>query len=107
MISDEELLRLIERVTEDFHGDLDEFNRVVGIIVVGRLTGWRVQRLVSPRGTWALTTKWFGDPKKLMPERGRLVHKSLGLKLVDKIGGYWEFIRGQKAIDLEDRRMML
>jgi len=106
MISDEELLQLIEKVTEEFEGDLDEFNKAVGILVVGRLTGWKVQRLVSPRSTWTLATKWFGDPKKLMPDRGRFARKSVGLAIADKIGDYWGFIRGHRHMPIGERKML-
>jgi len=29
-----------------------------------------------------------------MPERGRFAYKSQGLKIVDNIGDYWDFING-------------
>jgi hypothetical protein len=109
MITDEELMQLIERVTEEFEGDLDEFNKAVGMLVVGRLLGWRVQRLVSPRSTWTLASKWFGDPKKLMPDRGPFSRKSVGLAIVDRLGDYWGIIRGSSSraeVTAEQRRMV-
>ena len=96
MITDEELNAKIEQVCEDFHGQIDDLYAAVGLIVVGRRYGWRVMRLVSSRRHWTVTTKLFGDPKQLMREKGRLYGKSLGCKMIDEIGGYWDFIKGHK-----------
>jgi len=109
MISDKELYERIDQVCEDYHGDIDHLCRVVGMIVLGRLFGWRVMRLVSSAHTWRLATKLFGDPKQLIPERGPLAHKSVGLKLVDRIGDYWGFVRGsisRDQITVEQRKMI-
>jgi hypothetical protein len=86
-------------VCNEFSGQIDDLQAAVGLLVVGRLYGWRVMRLVSPKRDWTNTTKIFGDPKQLLPERGVLAHKSNGLLIVEKIGGYWEFIRGSTSRD--------
>lgn len=110
MITDEELMQRIEKATEGYKGQIDHFYEAVGMIVVGRLTGWEVMRLVSSRRCWSAASACFGDPKELMPRRGRYAYKSLGLKIVDKVGGYWDYISGKKARDdlpAHDRRMMI
>lgn len=106
MITDKELNAKVETVCTEFSGQLDDLYAVVGMIVVGRLFGWRVMRLVSRRGHWALAAKLFGDPKALMRERGVLAHKSVGLAIIDKAGDYWEVIRGHKSIAREDRKLV-
>ena len=105
MISYEELLHGIEEVSKGFRGQIDDLSQAVGLMVLGRLFGWRVMRLVSSRRCWSVTTKLFGDPKDLLPERGRYAHKSLGLMISDRLGAYWDFIRGSRdAIPLRDRK---
>lgn len=98
-----ELNQRIDEVCESFHGQLPDLFQMVGIVVAGRLFGWRVVRLVVSVRIWRLVTATFGDPKIWMPERGRLAYKSLGLKLVDEIGDYWGFIRGSFSRDISDR----
>lgn len=93
MKSEAELNEKIGQVCEEFHGQLDDLYKAVGMMVVGQHYGWRVMRLVSPRSTWTLAGKLFGDPKEWMRERGRLAHKSVGLKIVDAVGDYWSFVR--------------
>jgi hypothetical protein len=107
MITDEELMKKIEEVTKDFHGDITHLSEAVGMIVQGRLFGWRVMRLVSSRRCWTFATKLFGDPKLLMLERGKYYHKSLGMKIIDATGDYWEYIKGHKSITQEDRKSIL
>jgi hypothetical protein len=90
----EQLNERIEKVCEEFKGQIPDLYSMVGVVIVGRLFGWRVVRLTASRRVWTMTTKWFGDPKELMPERGRLAYKSVGLKIIDQIGDYWDFIKG-------------
>jgi len=106
MITDKELKDEIDKVSTEFHGQIDDLYQAVGMIVVGRLYGWKVMRLASPRSCWTKAFKLFGDPKKLMPERGLLAHKSLGLRVCDAVGDYWEFVRGNEAyrIDRVERK---
>lgn len=103
-MTDRELLKRIEDVVTSYQGPADELSDSIGMLVLGHFVGWRVVRLVLPRRTWPIATRLFGDLKELLPERGRYAHKSLGLALVDRIGGYWDFIRGAKdALPLHDR----
>ena len=104
MISDAELFELFDKVVSDYSGQIDDLSDAIGLIVIGRFFGWRVARLVSPSKTWTKATRLFGDPKLLMPERGRYAHKSLGLRIVDRLGGYWDYIRGSKPMEISQKR---
>lgn len=109
MITDEELLNQIEQVTKDFSGQLDHLYEAIGMITTGRLFGWRVMRLVSSGRCWKMATKLFGDPKRLMPERGKYYDKSVGMKIIDTTGGYWDVISGRgsrDALPLHERKML-
>lgn len=109
MMSDKEFLDVVENSLKDYEGQLDHFYQAVGMVVVGRLMGWRVMRLVSPNRCWSKASKLFGDPKLIMRDRGKYAYKSLGLKIVDNIGDYWGVIRGSKDRDsllLKDRKLV-
>lgn len=107
MITDQEMLELIEKVSDEYTGQCDDLAAAVGILVLSRLFGWRVMRLVSSRRHWQVATKAFGDIKKLTPERGKLARKSIGLKLADKLGDYWDLISGKKKSIPEKTRKMI
>lgn len=95
----EQLNDQIEQVCESFQGQIPDLYQMIGIVIVGRLFGWRVVRLTASRRMWTMVMKSFGDPKIWMPERGRLAYKSTGLKTVDELGGYWDVIRGSASRD--------
>lgn len=93
-MTEEELYKQIDEVSVSFRGQAPELYQMIGAVVVGRKFGWRVVRLTVSRRMWMRISKSFGDPKVWMPERGPLAYKSLGLKIVDQIGDYWDFING-------------
>jgi len=99
MMTDEESIKIINEKIADFSGQLDDLQVAVGILAVGRLYGWRVTRLISSKRHWSVACKLFGDLKELLPERGVLAHKSVGLAIVDKAGDYWGIIKGDVSRD--------
>jgi uncharacterized membrane protein YecN with MAPEG domain len=104
MITDDELMKKIDEVSEKFVGPIDDLYIAVGLIVVGRRFGWRVIRLCSSRKQWARSSKIFGDLKEYMPERGFLARKSVGLKLVDKAYDYWAVVKGSVSLPMKKRK---
>ena len=106
----EQVDKRIEIVCKEFTGQMPTLYQMVGMIVVGRLFGWRVIRLTASRSLWEKTTRAFGDPKLLMPERGVLAYKSVGLKISDQMGEYWALIKGEVSRDglpARDRKMII
>lgn len=107
MISEKELLEKIEQVSTKFTGQIDDLQAAVGMVTIGRLYGWRVMRLACSRRHWTITCKLFGDLKEILPERGVLAHKSVGLKIVDRAHDYWEVVKGHEVVVSQDRKMLL
>ncbi len=108
-MNDSELMKKIDEVSTEFKGQIDDLQAAIGIVMVGRLYGWRVMRLTSSRRHWMVTCRLFGDLKEILPERGVLAHKSLGLKIVDTFADYWDVINGnvsRDALPLHDRKML-
>lgn len=104
MITDEELMKKIEEVSANYVGFIDDLTQIVGMVVIGRRYGWRVIRLVHSRRLWNLACNHFGDLKVILPERGDLTRKSIGLSIADKLDEYWEVIRGHKKMDIKERK---
>jgi hypothetical protein len=107
MMTDEEMMKMIDDVSSKFVGQLDDLQSAVGMVMMGRLYGWRVIRLVSSNRLWRVACDLFGDLKEFLPERGVLAHKSVGLMIVDKVGGYWDVIGGKgnrDALPLHERK---
>ena len=110
MLSNDELMVKIEDVVTDYHGDITDLYTAVGMVVVGRMFGWKVMRLVSSRKIWKIANDLFGDIKEpgyLMRERGELASRSRGLEVADIFGGYWDYVKGIKFMPLDQKREVL
>jgi hypothetical protein len=99
MITDQEMLDLMELKANEFTGIGGDLISAVGVLVLSRFYGWRVMRLIASRRQWNVTVKIFGNIKKMTPERGQYARKSVGLAIADKLGDYWSYMRGQKNSD--------
>lgn len=106
MMTDDELKAKVEQLCGEYEGRIDEFYEAVGLVAVGRLMGWKVMRLVAPRKHWKTANDIFGDLKELLPERGIYAERSQGLKIIDKLGHYWEYVRGTEQMPIEQRKSM-
>jgi hypothetical protein len=106
MLSEEEFLKQVDDKLENYVGQIDHFYEVVGMIIVGRHCGWRVMRLVSSARCWKHAGEIFGDPKNLMPERGKYAYKSVGLRIADRLGQYWDIVRGYVKVSKDERRLL-
>lgn len=113
MITDKELEELkelkklmdkIDDVSANYVGFIDDLTQIVGMVIVGRRYGWKVIRLVNTRRHWKLACKHFGDLKEILPERGDLSRKSIGLSIADTFNEYWEVIRGHRKMDIKKRK---
>jgi hypothetical protein len=106
MMNDEEMMNEIERVSTDFHGQIDDLYKAVGMVIIGRLFGWKVVRLAAPRSTWVMASKLFGDPKLLMDSEGVLAHKSFALKVIKGTTEFWDYVRGEKAMVTVNKKLI-
>jgi hypothetical protein len=96
MLTDQEMLELIKKVANEYTGLSGGLMSSIGVLVMSKLFGWRVTRLISSESQWRAANKNFGDIKIITPERGELAHKSVGLAVADKLGSYWKYMRGLK-----------
>lgn len=108
MISEQELMQKVDQVSAEYVGQLDDLYAAIGMLSMGRLYGWRVVRLVSSKRHWSVACRLFGDLKQILPERGELSHKSVGLSICDKAGNYWDIVAGNVSRDslpIHERKM--
>jgi hypothetical protein len=108
MITDEELIKRIDLAITEYHGPIDDFYSAVGMVVVGRLMGRRAMRVMCQRRHWLVASKLFGDLNELMPIKGKHYDRSVVMVFIDKMGGYWDYIKGRKVdLALSDRKMII
>lgn len=101
-----EALEIIKRVddsTIDFSGQLDELENALGMLMLGRLMGWKVLVLIHNKRTIRKYEAILGiNIREAFPEEGPLAHKSVGLAIAKKLGNFWKAVSGEIKID--DRR---
>lgn len=102
--SDDDVKRLICRAAWEFKGQADDLCMAVGCLVVGRLFGWRVLRIILDGKDYAkyqrILALGLDEPgefhfNKWMREKDRLSYKSVGLKLVTTAGDFWAAVKGR------------
>jgi len=95
-IPQKEIILHIDRITQNFTGQINELEQAIGLWIVGRQFGWKVMFLVHDRKTIAkyediLKIKF----RKELPEVGEYAHKSLAWKAVQKVSNFWKAVKGE------------
>jgi len=91
-----ELRKIIDESCDGYHGSLQGIAGAIGILMVGQVYGWRVLRVAVATSTFAKYEKMLGIKlNEYCPERGRLAHRSWGLKLADTVGDFWAAVSGK------------
>lgn len=97
------LVKLINDASTEFSGTFDELEKAAGMLMVGRLYGWKVLALIHNRRTILKYEKILGiSIKEEFEPVGPLAHKSLAFDFVEKLGNFWKAVSGE--ISVENRR---
>ena len=96
-MTDQEILALIDKAVDQFDGNLDELESAVGMLMLGRHSGWRVILLIHSPNTIREYLKILGlkNLREVLPEVGVLAHRSTAWRLVDGTKNFWKVVRGQ------------
>jgi len=108
-MTDQELMDHMRHCIENYSGSIEYLNEAVGLLVVGRIMGWKHQRIVTSRRAWNFARDVFGDPKspQFMPDRTPTGdRKSVALGIADKLGGYLQYVKGLINIPKDERKML-
>ena len=96
-MDDQELMGVINRAIDRFHGDASQFESAIGALILGQRYGWKVLMLIHSRSTLKNYSKLLGVPdiRKLMPPTGPLSHRSIAWRLVEGTKNFWKAVRGE------------
>lgn len=96
-IDDQELIRTVDDAMVRFRGNSSELESAIGALFVGRKFGWKVLYLIHSKATIRKYEKILGVAfREVLPETGPLSKKSIAWTAVDKIGGFWKVVKGEK-----------
>lgn len=95
--SDHDLVSVVDRAMEGFRGNSSELESAIGALFVGRRFGWKVLFLIHSKATIRKYEKILGVTfRDVLPETGPLSRKSVAWVTVEKIGGFWKVVKGEK-----------
>ena len=98
-VSAEEALRLqkiVDKAAQDFHGQIDELENAVGMLMLGRLVGWRYLVFIHNKRSIRKYEEILGiNIREEFEEEGPLTEKSPAYALVKRLGSFWKAVSGR------------
>jgi hypothetical protein len=83
-----------QSVIENYRGDATVLGNAIGALVLGRYVGWRALRVIYSSPAYSKYQNILGIQfKDILRERDIYSKKSLGLSILDQVGGFWDFVR--------------
>lgn len=100
------LVKIIEHATIEYTGNFDELEKAIGMLMVGRLIGWKVLALIHNRRTIIKYEEILGIKiKEEFDDLGPLYKKSVAYAFVEKLGNFWKAVTGE--VSVENRRELV
>lgn len=97
------LLRKLDESIVNFEGPFEELESAMGMLILGRLVGWKVLVLIHNKRTIRKYEDILGiNIREVFPEEGPFAAKSVALETVKKLGNFWKAVNGE--VRIEDRR---
>ena len=91
---------IINKATENFHGQIDELENAIGMLMTGRLLGWRVLIIMHNKRTIRKYEEILSiNIREMFPPEGPLAYKSIGYKIARKVSNFWKAVSGDIKID--------
>lgn len=99
------LIKRLEETTRNFKGQFDDLETALGMMVIGRLVGWRVLLLIHNKRTIRKYEGILGiNIREEFPEEGPFTHKSVAYNFIKKVGSFWKGVSGE--IKIPERRKL-
>lgn len=103
-MTDEELLKHIDDVSSNFKGDISHLSQAIGAIMLGRLYGWRVIRIITTSKSYTRHQRVLGlDFKQVLPEETELSRKSVGYTMAKKLDKFWDVVNSKFRIETHEK----
>ncbi|MCL4774921.1 MAG: hypothetical protein KJZ98_13320 [Burkholderiaceae bacterium] len=93
------LTQRVDMICRDFKGQFDELEAALGMMLLGRLVGWKVLALIHNKRTIRKYEQILGiNIREAFPEEGPLAHKSLAYQTAKAVGKYWKAVSGDEPV---------
>ena len=99
------LQKIVEDATRKFKGQFDELENALGMLMIGRLVGWKLLVLIHNKRSIRKYEEILGiDIRTAFPEEGPLIGKSPAYALIQNLGNFWKAVSGDAKV--ENRRTL-
>ena len=101
-----ELSSRLDQVAREFKGQFDELENALGMMVLGRLVGWKLLVLIHNKRTIRKYEQILRiSIREAFPAEGPLVCKSPAYTLLKRAGEFWKGVSGD--FKLADKRQLI
>lgn len=91
-----ELVELLDHAITDFKGDLNELEKAIGMLMIGRRYGWKVMFLIHRPSTIKKYEKILQVKiRDILPETSDKTEKSLAWRALQKVSNFWKAVNGE------------
>lgn len=95
-MTDKDFLKIIDQAIDQYHGSIEQLQSAIGMLLVGRRTGWKVLYLMHSRQTIKkYETILCVNVREVLPEVGVLAGRSVAWRLAQKVGNFWKAVKGE------------
>jgi len=102
MMTDQEFMDFSKKLSNEYKGQMDVLYSALGVLLVGRMYGWKVMRLTTSSTTYRKYQKVLGiNFKDELEDLGELSHKSVGLDIVNRLYDFWDVIKGINSVSID------
>jgi hypothetical protein len=116
LFEDKKLSAHLNEVIRDFRGNFDILESALGALIIGRVVGWRVLKLLHSARAFRRYEKilglefqgkfpWSLD-EDVMPERGPYRNKSVAFKVTEKLGNFWEVANAGRDVPKKEADLL-
>ena len=96
---DDETKEQLEKAASEFHGNGTTLESALGAVLLGRMYGWRVLKMIHSPATYRKYEKILGIKfRDICKEETKLTQKSLGMKIAAKLNNFWDVVRGVQKV---------
>jgi len=107
-MTSEELVAHIDLMIREFEGDAPELIAAIGTLMVGRVYGWKVLRIITSSKSYTKYQRVLGlEFKNYLPETTDFSSRSLGFKIVSRLNNFWSVVNGTATINPKEKKAFI
>lgn len=96
MLTNDELLKIVDDAIERYHGDCTVLETAVGALLVGRIIGWKPLFVIHANPTIKRYEQVLQVSfREVLPDVGRRADKSLAWRVVEAGKHFWDVVRAR------------